>query len=232
MSSSGFTKHIRSWRGAGAIVATLALAATAIIPVSVAADHEQFEFPLVVANSSLLPCLAKDPTNPRKQPVAVVNVVRGELNDSLHLHLRNIKPNLNFDLFTVQRSNKLADGTADPAFATTFNKSFGMAWYQTDVHADENGDANVSIKTILLDQIFGFDPDVALAPTNTFHVGFWFNDPNDAAPCGFDVTHPTPFNGEHRAGPLAMISLPVAPTNLGPLCRNPDVSSNPVRCNP
>jgi hypothetical protein len=34
---------------------------------------------------------------------------------------------------------------------------------------------------------------------NTFHMGFWFNDPNDAAPCGFDVTKPTPFNGEHRA---------------------------------
>ena len=43
---------------------------------------------------------------------------------------------------------------------------------------------------------------------NTFHVGFWFNDPADAAACNFDVTKPTPFNGEHRAGPLAMISRP------------------------
>jgi hypothetical protein len=60
-----------------------------------------------------------------------------------------------------------------------------------------------------------------LPPTNTFHLGFWFNNPDDAAPCGFDVTKPTPFNGEHHAGPLAMISLPVAPNNLGPLCSRP-----------
>jgi hypothetical protein len=161
-----------------------------------------------------------------------VRVERGELNDTLHVRLRDIKPNLNFDLFTIQRSNKLADGSPDAAFASTFKNSFGMAWYQTDIHADEDGNANVTIKTILLDQIFGFDPDVALAPTNTFHVGFWFNDPKDAANCGFDVTHPTPFNGEHKAGPLAMISLPVAATTLGPLCLNPDTSVSPVRCNP
>jgi hypothetical protein len=60
-----------------------------------------------------------------------------------------------------------------------------------------------------------------LKPTNTFHMGFWFNNPADAARCGFDVNKPTPFNGEHRAGPLAMISVPVPPTNLGPLCTSP-----------
>jgi len=71
---------------------------------------------------------------------------------------------------------------------------------------------------------------VNLAPLNTFHVGFWFNNPADAAPCGF--TGSTPFNGEHNAGPLAMISLPDANTNLGPLCINPNTSTNPVSCNP
>ena len=153
---------------------------------SVAVADNEGRVPLVVASAALLPCLAEHPDDPRRQPTALVRVERGELNDTLRLHLRNIKPNLNFDLFTVQRSNKLADGTPDPAF-----KNFGLAWYQTDVHADENGNANVTIKTILLDQIFGFDPDVALAPTNTFHVGFWFNDPNDAAKCGFPTRRPS-----------------------------------------
>jgi hypothetical protein len=88
------------------------------------------------------------------------------------------------------------------------------------------------IKTILLDRTFGFDPDAELPPTNTFHVGMWFNDPNDAEACGFDVTEPTPFNGEHRAGPLAMISLPDAETGLGPLCTDPNTSTNPPSCNP
>jgi len=71
-----------------------------------------------------------------------------------------------------------------------------------------------------------------LKPTNTFHMGFWFNNPEDAAPCGFDVNKPTPFNGEHRAGPLAMISVPDADTGLGPLCTNPNRSSTPASCNP
>lgn len=69
-----------------------------------------------------------------------------------------------------------------------------------------------------------------LPPTNTFHVGFWFNNPADAAPCGF--TGVTPFNGDHRAGPLAMISRPNAATLLGPLCVNPNTSVSPVTCNP
>ena len=212
-----------------ALVVGVALSAAALIPTAsgVIADHEEAQFQLAIANTKLLPCLAKDADDPRHQPTASVNVERGDLNDTLHLRLHNIKPGLAFDLFTVQRSNKLADGSADPSF-----KNFGLAWYQSDIEADEHGDANVSIKTILLDQIFGFDPDVSLAPTNTFNVGFWFNDPKDAAACGFDVTHPTPFNGEHQAGPLAMISLPDAATGLGPLCRNPDISVSPVRCNP
>jgi hypothetical protein len=52
-------------------------------------------------------------------------------------------------------------------------------------------------------------------------MGFWFNNPQDATACGFDASKPTPFNGEHRAGPLAMISLPIEPANLGPLCTSP-----------
>ena len=84
----------------------------------------------------------------------------------------------------------------------------------------------------MLDQIFGFDPAVSLAPTGTFHVGFWFNDPKDAAACGFNPATPTPFNGDHQAGPLAMISVPDATTNLGPLCTKPDTSTTPARCSP
>jgi hypothetical protein len=60
---------------------------------------------------------------------------------------------------------------------------------------------------------------VGLAPTNTFHVGFWFNNPADAAFCGF--TGSTPFNGEHAAGPNAFITRPVAVFNVGPLCTDP-----------
>jgi hypothetical protein len=150
------------------------------------------------------------------EPKAEVIVQRGELSDVLILHAHYLKPGLGFDLFTIQNSNLLAGGQVDAQF-----KNFGLAWYQTDVQADGNGDAEVAIKTILLDQIFGFDPASALAPTHTFHVGFWFNNPEDAAACGFNPAAPTPFNGEQKAGPNAMITVPDSVTDLGPLCTAP-----------
>ena len=179
------------------------------------AQVDETTFQLVPVGT-ILSCLA-DPSS-TEPPVARVTVVRGKLNDHLTLHAEHIKPGLQFDLFTVQNSPFLADGSKDPKF-----KNFGLAWYQTDVEANQHGTADVSIRTILLDQIFGFDPVVGLAPTNTFHVGFWFNNPQDAVACGFDPKKPTPFNGEHKAGPLAMVSLPAA-GGPGPLCTSPDTS--------
>jgi hypothetical protein len=178
-------------------------------------------------NPKFVKCLAAYPNDPNRQPTADVTVVRGDLNDSMYMVAQNIKAGLKFDLFTVEHTSLKSDGTPDPAFT-----NFGLAWYQSDVDARQDSRARLYLRTILLDQIFGFDPAVTLAPTGTFHVGFWFNDPNDAAPCGFDVTKPTPFNGEHDAGPLAMISVPNATTNLGPLCTKPDTSVTPARCSP
>jgi hypothetical protein len=158
-------------------------------------------------------------------PTVHVTVKRGNLNDTLTIEGNNFLPHLAFDMFTVQRSNLLANGTVDPNFT-----NFGMAWYQSDLQASALGHFKTTIKTILLDQIFGFDPDASLAPTNTFHVGFWFNDPNDANKngCTFNVAKFTPFNGEHHAGPVAFISVPDSVTNLGPLCTKPSGGT----CNP
>jgi len=158
-------------------------------------------------------------------PTATVTVTRGELHDTLTLKAANIKPKLGFDLFTIQNTNLLSDGEANPNFV-----NFGLAWYQTDVQANGEGNAEVTINTILLDQIFGFDPASNLLPTHTFHVGFWFNNPEDAVACGFDPTKPTPFNGEQDAGPNAMISLPNATTNLGPLCTHPVLQDGTYVC--
>jgi hypothetical protein len=175
-------------------------------------------------NPKFIDCMSKTAGQP---PVATVTVKKGSLNDQLTLKVKGLKPKIALDLFTVQNTSLLPDGTVDPAFV-----DFGLAWYQSDVETNGKGVAKVTINTILLNQIFGFDPEVTLPPTNTFHVGFWFDDPNDAAACGFDVTKPTPFNGDHKAGPLAMISLPDATTNLGPLCLNPNTSTVPASCNP
>ena len=178
----------------------------------------------LVPNPAFLTCLSGS----SEAPQAFVEVKRGDLNDIALIHIKGLKPDLDFDVFTVQRSS--LDGAGNPVQPF---KGFGLAWYQSDLHSDEKGNAKVIIKTILLDQIFGFDADAipetndppatVLKPTNTFHLGFWFNKVEDAQPCSPDNAplKPTPFNGEHRAGPLAMISLPVAPANLGPLCTSP-----------
>ena len=172
-------------------------------------------------------CIAAFPGDLQNPPTATVTVARGARLDTMTITLTNFKDGLDFDLFTVQNSSLQSDGSPNPAFT-----NFGLAWYQSDIHVTSLLTGKVTVKTILLDQIFGFDPAASLAPTNTFHVGFWFNNPADAAPCGFDTTHPTPFNGEHKAGPLAMISLPNATTNLGPLCTKPDLSTSPPSCKP
>lgn len=150
----------------------------------------------------------------------------GTDNDVLLLRAQHLKPNTGFDLFTIQNSNLSSDGLPNPYFT-----NFGLAWYQSDFTADSNGNVDIAIKTILLDQIFGLDPGANLLPTNTFHVGFWFDNPADAAACGFDPAKPTPFNGQHKAGPNAMISLPNAATDLGPLCTAPLKSGSGYVCN-
>ena len=159
-------------------------------------------------------------------PEATVTVVRGKQNDTLYISGWNFLPGKSFDLFTIQRTELLANAQTDPNFT-----NFGQAWYQTDLDTDAYGNFKGTIKTILLDQIFGFDPDANLAPTQALHVGFWFDSPNDAAACGFNVSKPTPFNGQHQAGPNAMISLPDATTDLGPLCTVPILENGTYVCN-
>ena len=212
-------RFTRSWPcRATAAAFAVGLLALVVSPFGRAsADVHSASFDLF-ANSKFLPCLAA----PGQTPKAKVTVVKGNPNDIGVLTTSGFKPGLKFDVFTVERSSQQADGSPVAGFT-----GFGLAWYQSDLDAN----SSTTLKTILVDQIFGFDADSAvnLAPTNTFHVGFWFNNPADAAPCGFSGT--TPFNGEHNAGPLAFISRPSPVTTLGPLCLNPDPST-PGRCNP
>jgi hypothetical protein len=226
------TRKFAAKRGArkigAALLGVLAVASMSLAQANAPRGNDkknEISFELV-PNAQTLDCLR---ANYNEEPRARATVVRGKLNDTLILDLDGIKPGLAFDMFTVQHSPFLANGTKDPAFTG----SFGLAWYQSDIEIPKHTDrGHVRISTILLDQIFGFDPDVALAPTNTFHLGFWFNNPADAAYCGFNVAKPTPFNGEHKAGPFAMISLPEADSRLGPLCTDPNLSVTPVSCDP
>ncbi len=120
-------------------------------------------------NPKFVGCVAGDSS---KAPTVEADIVRGSLNDGMFLRGKNIKPGLQFDLFTVENSSLLANGTPDPNF-----KNFGLAWYQSNLEAESDGSMRVTIRTILLDRIFGFDPNATLPPTGTFEMGFWFNNP-------------------------------------------------------
>src|ERR1700760_375433 len=233
MRTNKFTKYWKYLESGTIMFALVSVIGTVVSPVTASAQNKKDEISFdLVANPKFVDCLRK---SSYEEPRARATVIRGKLNDTLILDLDGFKPGLAFDLFTVQRSPFLSDKTPDPNFKNVFKGSFGLAWYQSDIQiGNRTDDGHVRIKTILLDQIFGFDPDVALPPTNTFPVGFWFNNPQDAAACGFPANDPTkftPFNGEHKAGPLAMISVPDPSTKLGPLCTDPD-ASHPGACNP
>jgi hypothetical protein len=205
------------------LLSTLAAASAGAAVASGKNDEVKFD---LIPNAAFVDCLRADYAH---QPKAHVTVTRGKLNDTLTLDLEWFKPGLQFDLFTIEHSPFFEDGTKDGSFKAG---KFGMAWYQSDVEVSKGRGGRTQIKTILLDQIFGFDSDVGLNPVNTFHVGFWFNNPADAQPCQKDPIKPTPFNGEHKAGPLAMISGTDVATNLGPLCTDPTFNKKGLKCNP
>jgi hypothetical protein len=221
-----FPTQSRFWKTFGVIANSLVLGATMGYPVQAqpiaqqnSPQSEIVSFELY-PNQQFISCLAADP---KVTPRAVAYVKPGDLNDQMLVLLSGFKPGLQFALFTSEKSNQLADGSTDPNF-----KDFGLAWYQTEV----TGGVKNTLRTILIDEPFGFNPAVNMPPTRTFHVGFWFADPNDAAACGFDPKAPTPFDGDLEAGPNAFISRPNAATGLGPLCANPNTSTNPATCEP
>jgi hypothetical protein len=94
------------------------------------------------------------------------------------------------------------------------HKPFGLSWYQGDVTTDEHGRARQKFLGRFNEETFIVAPGAqpapvlhpedaaanpATAPVHEFHLGLWFDSPQDAvkAGCPADVT---PFNGEHRAG--------------------------------
>jgi hypothetical protein len=119
-------------------------------------------------------------------------------NQTLHVEVANLPPNTGFDLFVIQVPTA----------------PFGLAWYQGDINTDENGVGVGNFKGIFSIETFTVAPGVAkapqvfpddakqnpaTAPVQMYHLGLWFNSPDDAAKAGCPNTV-TPFNGEHHAG--------------------------------
>ena len=176
-------------------------------------NHDAVRFPLVrSAGAVKANCLP----NAR----GAVRVTPGSLNDLMEVAVAGLPPETDFDLFVTQLPNA----------------PFGVAWYQSDLHTDDEGHGYVQVRGIFDVETFslslggpsgGEDPTQNLSgpavtdtnavfrPTHQYHLGLWFNSPDDAAKAGCPAAV-TPFNGEQHAGVQAL-STRTFPDNQGPL---------------
>ena len=129
---------------------------------------------------------------------------------------RGLPSETEFDLFVIQVPDA----------------PFGLSWYQGDLETDDRGRGagvfigRFNIETFIVAPASGDAPVVHDAdadtnpptdPVHTFHLGLWFNAPEDAAAAGCPDAI-TPFNGEHDAGVQALSTRNFAPDD-GPLGR-------------
>lgn len=133
---------------------------------------------------------------------------------------------------TVQISG-LKPGTALAGFVIQVpNFPFGISWYLGDVEVGDNGRVTKSFVSRLNDETFAVavgsapaptvdaadaDTNPEFAPVHTFHLGFWFDSPDDAAANGCPAIT-TPFNDVHEAG-IQVLSTRNFGDKNGPLRR-------------
>jgi hypothetical protein len=156
------------------------------------------------------------------QAKAHVVVEKREENERMNVQVSGLPADTEFDLFVTQ----LPDAP------------FGVSWYQSDLETDKKGKGQVTVQGRFNHETFslspggpanGSDPTVGLTgravkdtnaklrPTSQFHLGLWFNSPQDAAKAGCPgIT--TPFNGEQNAG-VQILSTRNFPADHGPLER-------------
>jgi hypothetical protein len=184
-----------------ALVGALAQSAAAQAP----ADLIKFNLQRSVAASGA-GCLA--------HASAVVTVKSlGEV-EVMNVSATGLPANAGFDLFVIQVPNS----------------PFGMAWYQGDMQSDAQGRAvgtfigrfneetfivanGPAVAPIVHETDAAINP--ATPPVHMFHVGLWFNSPEDAVKAGCPATV-TPFNGDHNAG-IQALSTTQFPKDKGPL---------------
>jgi hypothetical protein len=142
--------------------------------------------------------------------------------EEMDVFVKGLPPNTEFDFFVLQIPNA----------------PFGLAWYQGDIETDEHGEGHqvfigrFNIETFIVAQPPGGQPapvthndlpfpdassNPATEPVHTYHLGLWFNSPQDAVAAGCPGAT-TRFNGDHTAG-IQALSTRDFPDLEGPLRR-------------
>src|SRR6516164_7976317 len=197
-------------------IAVAALAVAGLASTSALAgnrDEDEFRFEMV-RNPALNPNIFPNAHG----RVKIESVGPVEIMD---VKVEGLPPNTDFDFFVIQVPTA----------------PFGLAWYQGDIETNARGIGygrfigRFSIETFIVatapsapaPNVFdeGPFPDATFNPTTNpvqlYHLGLWFNDPNDAKNAGFPATV-TPFNGEHNAG-VQILDTSNYPTLQGPLIK-------------
>jgi hypothetical protein len=198
------TRKTDRWIRGLATVAALALVMMKGGPAS-AAGKPRFTFNLVPSG-----CLAKASGKAFIQQAGPVEIMT--------LAVNGLPANTDFDFFVIQVPKA----------------PFGMSWYQGDIETDQNGVGYGIFIGRFSIETFVVAPGVAPAPTTfdkapfpsasenpqtgpiqMYHLGLWFNSPDDAQKAGCPNTV-TPFNGEHNAG-VQVLNTSNFPDDKGPL---------------
>ena len=138
--------------------------------------------------------------------------------EDLFISAAGLPPNTDFDFFVIQVPNA----------------PFGLSWYQGDLVTDDQGNGMQHFRGRFTNETFIVGPGIAVAPVvfnnppfpdvaqnpasgpvQIYHLGLWFNSPEDAQRAGCPNTV-TPFNGKHHAG-IQVLNTSNYPDNSGPL---------------
>jgi hypothetical protein len=148
---------------------------------------------------------------------AKVRIVSKGPVEIMDVKIKGLPPKTNFDFFVIQVPNA----------------PFGLSWYQGDIETNEYGEGYQRFIGRFNEETFIVAPGAAPAPlvhsspipdatinpptgpVHTFHLGLWFNSPEDAAKAGCP-NGLTPFNGEHNAG-VQVLNTSNFPDGEGPL---------------
>ena len=197
-----------------ALISPLALAVAfgAATPAKAGGRNDRIDFELVrngaAVNIGCLPEARGDVRIRSQGEVEVMDVV-----------VKGLPPDTAFDLFVIQVPNP----------------PFGLSWYQGDIETNRHGRGNGRFIGRFNKETFIVAPNSAAAPVvhsspitdaatnpptgpvHTYHLGLWFNSPDDAKKAGC-LDGLTPFNGEHNAG-VQLLNTSNFPDLEGPLLK-------------
>jgi hypothetical protein len=190
-----------------AATSALAIAASlAVTPAQAGGKTVKFDMVRSPALNTIPACVANARGTVKIVPQGAVEVMT--------VTVKGLPAYTDFDFFVIQQPNG----------------PFGMAWYQGDIETDGSGTGTAKFIGRFSEETFVVAPgsvpapqihegdaasNPATPPVHMFHLGLWFNSPNDATNAGCPGTV-TPFNGEHTAG-VQVLNTSNFPDLEGPL---------------